>query len=79
MKTDDSRALQNVSISFRNATNVKFVRNQELGAPRNVNFSVGNTTILKSRYTQTKLGIPKTLIFTVEFRQNGQRALGYKN
>ena len=47
---------------------------QESPTRQNVDFSLRNTTIMKSIQTETKLGTPKMRMITDEFHKNGWRA-----
>ena len=47
---------------------------QESPSHQNVNFSLGNTTIMKNILEKTKLGTPKMFMIADDFRKNGRRA-----
>ena len=53
---------------------MNFVRNKEVIGAEKCEYHVGNNKNLESRQTETKLGTPKRLMITEEFRRNGGRA-----
>ena len=57
-----------------NTTKVSSVRNKEIIDAEKCEYYVDKNKNLKSRQTQTKLGTPKRLMITQEFRQNGRWA-----
>ena len=73
-KSTDPWAPENVSITKGNTTKVNFIRNKQIIDAEKCEYYVGKNKNLKSRQTQTKLGTPKKLMITEEFRQNGRRA-----
>ena len=53
---------------------MSFVRNKEIVDAEKCEYYVGKNKNMNSRQTETKLGTPKRLMITEEFRQNGRRA-----
>ena len=53
---------------------MNFVINKEIIDAEKCEYYVGRNANLKRKQTQTKLGTPKRLMITEEFRQNGRLA-----